>query len=98
MTTMMEVLRLLDENRNILQVGPSEGNRIFQLVTGILQDSRGFGGAADQWGLAGDIDPPTSGRIESTSTHSTGCTLIIRAVITRRLTSGLRVISLLFGD
>jgi len=36
MTTMTEVLRLLDENKNILQVGRSEGNRIPQLVTGIL--------------------------------------------------------------
>ena len=72
---------LPDENMNILQVGLSEEERIPQLVADVLQDSRGSGGEVE---TSIFIRP----RIESTSTHGTGCTL--SAAIACGLASGLK--------
>ena len=71
---------LLDENMNILQVGCSEEDRISRLVVDVLQDSCGSGGAVE---TSIFIRP----RIETTSTHGTGCTL--SAAIACGLASGL---------
>jgi hydroxymethylpyrimidine/phosphomethylpyrimidine kinase len=71
---------LLDENMNILRPGHGEGDRISQLVVDVLQDSCGSGGAVE---TSIFIRP----RIESTSTHGTGCTL--SAAIACGLASGL---------
>ena len=59
---------LLEENMNILRVGRGEEYLISQLVIDVLQDSCGPGGAVEMSIL---IRP----RIESASTHGTGCTL-----------------------
>ena len=79
-TTMTEVHELLETNpavslykyglldENILQVGCSEEDRISRLVFDILQDWCGSGGAVE---TSIFIRP----RIETTSTHGTGCTL-----------------------
>ena len=71
---------LLDENMNILQVRRSEEDQISQLVIDVLQDSCGSGGAVE---TSIFIRP----RIESTSTHGTGCTL--SAAIACGLANGL---------
>ena len=71
---------LLTENMNILQVGLSEEDQVSQLVVDVLQDSSGSGGEV---GTSIFIRP----RIESTSTHGTGCTL--SAAIVCGLASGL---------
>ena len=59
---------LLDENMNILQVGCGEEDKVSQLVVDVLQASCESGGVAE---TSIFIRP----RIESTSTHGTGCTL-----------------------
>lgn len=59
---------LLDDNMNILQVGCGKEDKISQLVVDVLQASCGSGGAVE---TSIFIRP----RIESTSTHGTGCTL-----------------------
>jgi hydroxymethylpyrimidine/phosphomethylpyrimidine kinase len=71
---------LLEENMNILQVGLGEKEQISQLVVDVLQDASGSGGEA---ATSIFIRP----RIESTSTHGTGCTL--SAAIVCGLASGL---------
>ena len=71
---------LLEENMNILQVGLGEKEQISQLVVDVLQDSSGSGGEVT---TSLFIRP----RIESTSTHGTGCTL--SAAIVCGLASGL---------
>ena len=71
---------LLEENMNILQVGLGEKDRISQLVVDVLQDASRSGGEA---ATSLFIRP----RIESTSTHGTGCTL--SAAIVCGLASGL---------
>ena len=71
---------LLDENMNILQVRRSEEDQISQLIIDVLQDSCGSGGAVE---TSIFIRP----RIESTSTHGTGCTL--SAAIACGLANGL---------
>ena len=59
---------LLEENMSVLRVGRGEEYLISQLVIDVLQDSCGPGAAVETSIL---IRP----RIESTSTHGTGCTL-----------------------
>lgn len=71
---------LLGENMNILKVGLDEEDGISQLVVDVLQDSCGSGGEV---ATSIFIRP----RIESTSTHGTGCTL--SAAIACGLASGL---------
>ena len=71
---------LLEENMNILRIGRGEEYLISQFVIGVLQDSRGPGGAVE---TSMFIRP----RIESMSTHGTGCTL--SAAIACGLANGL---------
>ena len=72
---------LLDSNMNILQARLSSEDRVSQLVVDILQNSVGESG--------GDVETSIfiRPRIESTSTHGTGCTL--SAAIACGLASGL---------
>jgi len=72
---------LLDENMNILQVGLGEKDRTSQLVVDVLQ----------VYGSGGETETSifVRPRIESTSTHGTGCTLsaAIACGLARGLTS-----------
>jgi hydroxymethylpyrimidine/phosphomethylpyrimidine kinase len=69
---------LLDENMNIL--GFSEEDQISQLVVNVLQDSCGSGGTVE-------TSTFIRTRIESTSTHGTGC--MLSAAVACGLASGL---------
>ena len=79
---------LLNENMNILQVRLSGEDRISQLVVDVLQHSTGESGGEVETSIF--VRP----RIESTSTHGTGCTL--SAAIACGLASGLTGISSFF--
>lgn len=72
---------LLDENMNILRVKLSAEDKISQVVVDVLQDSTS--------GSKGEVETSIfiRPRIESTSTHGTGCTL--SAAIACGLASGL---------
>ena len=81
---------LLDENMNILQVGLKKEDRISHLVVDVLQDSSG-----------GEVETSIfiRPRIESTSTHGTGCTLsaAIACGLARGLTSNFPLVFTILG-
>ena len=79
----------LDENMNVPQVGLSGEDQVSPLVVDVLQDSSGPRGKVE---TSIFIRP----RIDSTSTHGTGCTLsaAITCGVARGLTSNLPFLSL----